>query len=118
MRRQGGGKERGREGRSLTCIVVTLAVSHKLMSLLKVAHAGLPPQLAAPEYEAKRYDISVIRDTSHVPIAPYVPAAAVGLVHHASRAVFSAALEANTCALCSSRRAVGERACFDAASTL
>ena len=38
-----GGKERGREGRSLTSIVVTLAVSHKLMTLLKVAHAGLPP---------------------------------------------------------------------------
>ena len=35
--------ERGREGRSLTAIVVTLAVSHKLMSLLKVAHAVLPP---------------------------------------------------------------------------
>ena len=42
----------------------------------------------------------MIRDTSHVPIAPYVPAAAVGLVHHASRAVFSAALVVKTCTGC------------------
>jgi hypothetical protein len=39
----GGGKDREREGRSLTRIVVTLVVFHKLMSLLKVAHASLPP---------------------------------------------------------------------------
>jgi hypothetical protein len=50
--------------------------------------------------------MSVIRETSHVPIAPYVPAAAVGLVHHASRAALSSALVVKTYELCSSRRAV------------
>ena len=83
----------GREGRSLTYIVVTLAVSHELMSLLKITHAVLPPLGTYPNHAAKRYDMSVIRETSHVPIAPYVYVAPPGLVHHASRAARSAALE-------------------------
>ena len=44
-----------------------------------------------------------MRDVSHVPIAPYVAAAVVGLAHHASAATFSAELLAKMWPNCSRR---------------
>ena len=61
----------------------------------KLAHAGLQSAHHVPEeqpgYAQKTYERSVSRETSHVPIAPYVAAAAILSVHHASRADSSAA---------------------------
>ena len=75
-------------------MLVTEPTFHAPMSSLKDEQAALQP---AVESAQKRYDISVICDTSHCPIGPYVSAAAVALAHHESRARRRDARSAKTC---------------------
>ncbi len=76
--------EKGRGG-ARTTKVVTLDTSQALMSSLKVEHAA--SQFVQAECAQKRYDMSLTRETSHLPISPYVARAAAGLAHHKDRAV-------------------------------
>ena len=75
-----------------TCIVIAFEVSQLWMLGLRFAHIIPPPPGVLTRL--KRYEKSAMAETSHVLIAPYVASAEDGLVHHASRAVFSAALVA------------------------
>ena len=74
---------------------VTLETSQPLRSLSKLLQAalqsGLVERVCRRISEQKRYDISLIRETSHASIAPYVADAPVGSAHHASRAMRSSA---------------------------
>ena len=76
--------------------VVTREVFQLWMSELKVEQAALQPEHHENEHAQNTCDKSVTADTSHVPISPYVTAAAVGSAHHASRATSSAARSAKT----------------------
>lgn len=87
-------------------MVVTLLTSQLPICGLRLAHAPLPPRLEHHELGENRQYMSVIRETSHVLITPYVASAEVGSEHHASRAVYSAALLVKMYELCSSRRNV------------
>ena len=74
---------------------VTLEVSQLLRSSLNDAHAA---EHALPlECAQNNWFMSVIRETSHPLIGPYVALAACGLLHQASRATSSAAWSAKTC---------------------
>ena len=68
-------------------------MSQPLILPLKLAQAGLQPQLVQYEAETaqKTYDKSVTCEIFHKLIGPYVAAAAVGLAHQASRATSRAA---------------------------
>ena len=85
-----------------TARLVAFETSQPLMSSLKLAHAELQPRLSqehpfpSPSPQ-KRYDKSVTRDVSHVPMTPYSSIAVSGEAHHASRATSSAARSAKTC---------------------
>jgi hypothetical protein len=72
---------------------VTEPTFQLLRSPLKLEHAPSQPTRSQyePNAQQKRYDMSLTADTSHVLMWPYVTAAVVELVHHASRAKSSAA---------------------------
>ena len=79
-----------------TSMVVTLPVSHELMSSLKLEQAELQPKLLQIGFPQNTNERSVTSDTSHSPIwPPYVTAAVVGFSHHACTAVSSVALLVN-----------------------
>ena len=74
-----------REVRWRTYKVVTLEMSHELMSSLKVSQFTSQPALVEA-HEQKRYDRSVTAVMSHEPIGPYIAIAVARSAHHALRA--------------------------------
>jgi len=73
-----------------TSRLVTLAVFHELMSSSKLAQSALHDSLTLSSAQ-KTYARLSTREMSHMPIGPYVLAAATGSAHHASRATSNAA---------------------------
>ena len=68
-----------------TSKVVTLEMSHELMSSLKVLQFTSQSALAEA-HEQKRYDRSVTAVMSHRPIGPYIAVAVARSAHHTLRA--------------------------------
>ena len=71
-------------------------MSQPLISLSKLAQAGLQPTHHQSPPAQKTYDKSVTCEIFHKLIGPYVAAAVVGLAHQARTAVCRAALLAKT----------------------